>query len=109
MGESSYRLAPHPSSGFLLGLRVAQLGGLVLAGGLALAALRVGGLGGLALALGLLALAAGVLLVPVRGRTVEQWTPVTARFMLARYSRRSMFLGSAGAARPRRRAARRWP
>ena len=55
MGESSYRFAPHPSGGFLLGLRVPQLAGLILAGALALAALRVGGLGGLALALGLLA------------------------------------------------------
>ncbi len=49
-----YRFAPHPSGGFLLGLRIPQLVGFVLAGALALAALRLGGLGGLALALGVL-------------------------------------------------------
>ena len=52
MGEARYRFAPHPSSGFLLGLRLPQLRGFILAGALALAALRLGGLGGLALALG---------------------------------------------------------
>ncbi len=55
MGETSYRFAPHPSSGFLLGLRIPQLLGFILTGALALAALRLGGLGGLALALALLA------------------------------------------------------
>src|SRR5271166_3502009 len=92
MGETSYRFAPHPSSGLLLGLRIPQLLGFVLAGALALAALRLGGLGGLALALGLLALAASVLLVPLRGRTIEQWAPVSVRFLFARYSSRGRFL-----------------
>ena len=31
MGERSYRFAPHPSAGFLLGLRVPQLLGFILA------------------------------------------------------------------------------
>src|SRR5271166_852489 len=92
MGETSYRFAPHPSSGFLLGLRIPQLLGFIVAGALALAALRFGGLGGLALALGLLALAASVLLVPVRGRTLEQWAPVAVRFLFARHRSRARFL-----------------
>ena len=91
MGEARYRFAPHPSSGFLLGLRIPQLAGFILIGALALAALRLGGLGGLALALGLLTAAAIVLLVPARGRTLEQWAPVTVRFLLARYSTRTRF------------------
>src|SRR5664280_2095006 len=91
MSETSYRFAPYPSSGFLLRLRIPQLLGFVLAGALALAALRLGGLGGLALALGFLAIAAGVLLVPVRGHTLEQWAPVTVRFLFARYSSRARF------------------
>ena len=91
MGEASYRFAPHPSSGFLLGLRIPQLAGFILAGALALAALRFGGLAGLALAVGLLVLAAGVLLVAVRGHTLEQWAPITLRFLLARYGSRARF------------------
>jgi hypothetical protein len=91
VGESSYRFAPHPSGGFLLGLRIPQLLGFIAVSALALAALRVGGLGGLALALGLLALAASVLLVPLRGRTVEQWAPVIIRFLLGRHGGRARF------------------
>ena len=51
MQETTYRFAPHPADGFLLGLRIPQLLGFVVAGALALALLRVGGLGALALAL----------------------------------------------------------
>jgi hypothetical protein len=91
MPETTYRFAPHPANGFLLGLRVPQLLGFVIAGALALVFLRVGGLGALALALLCLVLAAGVLLVPVHGHTVEQWAPVTVRFFLGRYGSRSKF------------------
>ncbi|MGH2864295.1 MAG: SCO6880 family protein [Solirubrobacteraceae bacterium] len=91
MGETSYRFAPHPSSGLLLGLRLAQLLGFILAGALALGALHLGGLGGLTLALGALALAAGILLVPVRGQTIEQWTPLVVRFLFARFGGRARF------------------
>jgi len=91
VNETSYRFAPHPSSGFVLGLRIPQLLGFVLVGALSLGALRFGGLGGLALALSLLALAACVLLVGVRGHTLEQWAPLTVRFLLGRYSRRARF------------------
>jgi len=89
--ETTYRFAPHPASGFLLGLRIPQLVGFVLAGALALALLRIGGLGALALSLLCLALAAGVLLVPVHGHTLEQWAPLTVRFLLSRYSSRARF------------------
>lgn len=85
MAETTYRFAPHPSSGFLLGLRIPQLVGLILAGALALRTLRIGGLGGLAFALLCLMVATGLLLVPVHGHTVEQWTPVMARFLIDRY------------------------
>ncbi len=49
--ETTYRFAPHPSAGFILGLRIPQLAGLIVAGALALASLRAGGLGALALAI----------------------------------------------------------
>jgi hypothetical protein len=91
MSETTYRFAPHPTRGFLLGLRIPQLVGFILAGVLALGALHVGGVGGLALALLSFALAAGVLLVAVRGRTVEQWAPLVVRFLLGRYSARARF------------------
>jgi hypothetical protein len=85
MPETTYRFAPHPANGFLLGLRVPQLVGFVIAGAVALALLRIGGLGSLALGLLCLAIAAGVLLVPVHGHTLEQWAPVTFRFLLGRF------------------------
>ncbi len=91
MDERTYRFAPHPAGGFLLGLRISQLLGLILTGTLALGALHLGGLDGFALAVGLLALAAGVLLTPIRGHTIEQWAPVTARFLLARRTGRARF------------------
>jgi len=91
VSEATYRFAPHPSGGFMLGLRIPQLAGFILTGGVALGALRLGGIGGLALALLFLALAAGVLLVPVRGHTLEQWAPLTVRFLLGRYTGRARF------------------
>ena len=53
MSETTYRFAPHPTGGFLLGLRIPQLLGFVITGALALGALRLGGLAGVALTLGL--------------------------------------------------------
>jgi hypothetical protein len=91
MSERTYRFAPHPQGGFMLGLRIPQLAGMVLAGTLALGMLNLGGLPGLALALLLLGMAASVLLVPVRGHTLEQWAPLTIRFLLARYTRQARF------------------
>lgn len=91
MPETTYRFAPHPSGGFLLGLRIPQLAGFVVAGALALGALRLDGLLGLALVLLVACAAAGILLVPLRGHTIEQWAPILARFALARYGGRARF------------------
>ena len=82
--ETTYRFAPHPSAGFILGLRIAQLAGLILAGALALASLRTGGFGGLALALVIAAATASVVIVPIRGQTLDQWAPIVVRFLLGR-------------------------
>src|SRR5580658_8854232 len=91
MQETTYRFAPHPADGFLLGLRIPQLLGFVVAGAVALALLRVGGLGALALAILCVVFAACVLLVPVHGRTLEQWAPLAVRFLLGRFGSRSRF------------------
>ena len=89
--ETTYRFAPHPSAGFILGLRIPQLAGLIAAGALALASLSVGGLGALVLAVGVAGVVASVVIVPVRGLTLEQWAPIVIRFFLARG--RSRFRG----------------
>jgi hypothetical protein len=90
-GETRYRFSPHPSGGFILGLRVAQVCGLIGGGVGALVALRAHGLAGLALSLLVLAGAAGVVLIPVRGQTIEEWTPTTVRFVSARVSGQARF------------------
>src|SRR5579871_2949047 len=82
--ETTYRFAPHPSAGFILGLRIPQLAGLVAAGALALAALRAGGFGALAMAILIAGLAASVVIVPIRGQTLDQWAPIVIRFLLGR-------------------------
>ncbi len=74
--ETTYRFAPHPSGGFMLGLRIPQLVGLIVAGAIALASLSAGGLGALPLAIASLGSSASVVLVPVRGHTLEQWAPL---------------------------------
>lgn len=71
MTETTYRFAPHPAGGFILGLRVPQLCGLIAGGLGALGALRSGGLGALALAIAIIAVAAATVLIPVRGQTLE--------------------------------------
>ena len=82
--ETTYRFAPHPSAGFILGLRIPQLIGLVVAGALALVSLRTGGFGGFALAIAVAGLVASLVMVPVRGQTVEQWAPILVRFLMGR-------------------------
>ena len=91
MSEASFRFAPHPSGGLLLGLRLPQLVGVVVAGVLVLAGLHLGGLAGLALATGVLGLGVFILLVSVRGRTLEQWAPIFLGFAIARQSGRTRF------------------
>jgi hypothetical protein len=82
--ETTYRFAPHPGGGVLLGLRLPQLGGLLLGAGLALPALRSGGPAGLALAILAFMAAAAAVLVPVRGQTLQQWAPIGVRYLLGR-------------------------
>ena len=78
MQETTYRFGPLERGGFMLGLRVSQLLGFVLAGLIGLGLLNSGGLAGLLMALAVLAAAAGVLLVPVRGHTLEEWAPLVS-------------------------------
>jgi hypothetical protein len=91
VSETTYRFTPHPAGGFILGLRVPQLAGLIVGGLGALGALRGGGLGALALAAVIIAAAAAVVLIPLRGQTLEQWAPTTIRFLLARFSGAARF------------------
>src|SRR5437660_7783413 len=89
--EVRYRFGPHPHGGFILGFRLAQLVGFLLAGGAAIALLSVGGV----MSLLLIAFDAGVttvvLVVPLHGHTVEEWTPLCLRFLIARWSGRHRF------------------
>jgi hypothetical protein len=89
--QTTYRFAPHPARGVLLGLRTAQLVGLALAAALSLGALHLGGLAGLVLALAIMLLAGGALLAPLHGQTLEQWTPLVLRFLLARLGGQARF------------------
>jgi hypothetical protein len=91
MNETTYRFAPHPSGGFILGLRLPQIVILIGGGGLALSALRAGALTGLLLALVILAAAAGLALIPLRGQTLQQWAPIGVRYALGRVDGSSRF------------------
>lgn len=96
MGETTYRFGPLERGGFMLGLRVPQLVGFVIAGLIGLGFLNAGGLGGLLLALAALGVAAVILLVPLRGHTVEEWAPLTVRFLLGRVFGKSRFRAQLG-------------
>lgn len=86
---TTYRFGPLEKGGLILGLRLPQVVGIVLAGLVALGLLRSGGLSGLVMAVALVAAAAGVLLVPFRGHTLEEWAPLTVRFLVGRWSKKS--------------------
>ncbi|WP_249011861.1 SCO6880 family protein [Conexibacter sp. DBS9H8] len=86
--ETTYRFAPHPSAGFILGLRIPQILGLIIAGAAALGCLRLGGLEGLLVALAIISVAAALVLIPVRGQTIEQWAPVITSFTSRRHTAR---------------------
>jgi hypothetical protein len=96
MTETTYRFGPLGNGGVLLGLRAPQLAGFVLAGLLALGLLRSGGLGGFAAAVVVVGVTAGVVLVPLRGHTVEEWGPLTVRFLLGRWSRKARWRAQLG-------------
>src|SRR3954467_6942776 len=89
--ETTYRYGPAERGGVMLGLRVPQLVGFVVVGMIGLGFLNQANLVGLLLAIATIAVAAGILLVPVRGDTIEEWTPLTIRFFVGRFSRKARF------------------
>jgi hypothetical protein len=95
--EMTYRFGPLERAGFLLGLRIPQLVGFVVAALMALGWMNSGGFLGLLLAIATLAIAAGILLVPLRGHTLEEWAPLTVRFLVGRLNRQTRFRSQLGA------------
>lgn len=89
--ETTYRYGPLERGGVMLGLRVPQLVGFVLAGMIGLGFLNQASFVGLLLAVATIAAAAAILLVPIRGCTIEEWTPLTIRFLVGRFSRKARF------------------
>src|SRR3954447_27027760 len=89
--ETTYRYGPLERGGVMLGLRVPQLVGFVVAGLIGLGFLNRANLIGLLLAVATIGVAAGILLAPIRGHTIEEWTPLTIRFFVGRFSRKSRF------------------
>jgi hypothetical protein len=78
-----YRFGPRETRGVLLGLRAGQLA-LLLTGAVAVVGgLAVGPLGTLA-GVVVLVMMASAALVPVGGRTAEQWLPALAAYLLSR-------------------------
>lgn len=96
MAETTYRFGPLERSGFILGLRVPQVAGFVGAGAIALGLLYVGGVFGLILALLVVAVAAALLVIPVHGHTVEEWAPISVRFLVSRWTKRGRFRAQLG-------------
>jgi hypothetical protein len=89
--EVRYRFGPHPHGGFILGFRLAQLGGFIVAGAIGIALMSVGGfLAILLIALDAL-LAIGVLVISWHGHTLEEWAPLCLRFLVGEVSGRHRF------------------
>lgn len=93
---TTYRFGPLERGGFMLGLRVPQLVGFVIAGAIGIGFLNLGGFGGLFLAFVVLGFAAMVLMVPLRGHTLEEWAPLTVRFLVGRWSKQTRFRAQLG-------------
>ena len=89
--ETTYRFGPLERGGFMLGLRIPQLVGFILAALIALGFLNSGGFRGLVLAIASMAIAAAILVWPVRGHTLEEWAPLTVRFLMGRWNRQTRF------------------
>ena len=85
------RVFPLERGGFLLGLRVPQIVGFAVAGLIGLGFLHSAGFAGLLLAFATVAAAGAILMVPVRGHTIEEWTPLAVRFLVGHFSRRTRF------------------
>ena len=87
--SQSFAFGPIERQGIIGGLRVTQALVLVVAAGLAVVLVRSLAAGtGLLLAFAVLAAACAVAFAPVRGRTIEQWAPVVATWLLGRDGRR---------------------
>jgi len=84
VSETTYRFGPRPGGGLILGLRLPQIVIVLLAALGAVNALHESALGGLAIAVLLLAGAAAVAFLPLRGQTIDQWLPIIVRFAIAR-------------------------
>jgi hypothetical protein len=94
--DMTYRFGPLERMGFMLGLRVAQLAGMGAALCVGLVFLKSGGLGGVLAAAAVVAVGGCVFLVAVRGHTVEEWAPLTVRFLIGRMSGRARFRAQLG-------------
>lgn len=89
--DTTYRFGPLERMGFMLGLRVPQLVGMVVALLIGLAFLNSGGWGGLLGAIAMISAASCVFLVTIRSHTTEEWAPLVVRFLVGRFSRRTRF------------------
>jgi hypothetical protein len=92
-----YRFGPRETRGVLLGLRAGQLA-LLLAGATALVIGLAAGPAGALVGIAILALTASAALVPLAGRTVEQWLPATLGYTTTRLSGRASTRLQLGAA-----------
>jgi len=79
-----YRFGPRETRGVLLGLRGSQLTFLLIGAVAAVAGLAAGPFGAVVGML-ILATTATAALVPIGGRTAEQWLPALVAYLLARY------------------------
>ena len=94
--ETTYRFGPLERMGFMLGLRLPQLAGMIGALLIGLGLLRSGGFDGLLAAIAVVILAAGVFLKSIRGHTLEEWAPLAIRFLIGRFSGRACFRAQLG-------------
>jgi hypothetical protein len=94
--DMTYRFGPLERMGFMLGLRVAQLAGMIAALFVGLVLLNSGGVGGVLAAAAVVGVGSCVFLVTVCGQTVEEWAPLTVRFLVGRVSGRARFRAQLG-------------
>lgn len=93
-----YRFGPRETRGVLLGLRAGQLALLLIGASAVVVGLAAGPAGAL-VGIAILALTASAALVPLAGRTAEQWLPAALGYVTTRLSGRAstrLELGSAG-------------
>ena len=90
--DTTYRFGPLERMGFMLGLRVPQLLGMIVSLAIGLVFLNnPGGFGGLMAAFAVVAAGAGIFLKSIRSHTLEEWVPLAVRFLVGRVTRRARF------------------